>query len=59
MAFGHFSDIAFVSAGYAPRAKSVVFAGCAPGKGRDFCPGRVAGWSQGSFAEVKSDGLLA
>jgi hypothetical protein len=27
MAFGHFSDIGFVSAGYAPRAKSVVFAG--------------------------------
>jgi hypothetical protein len=29
LAFGRFSDISFVAAGYAPRAKGVTFAGCA------------------------------
>ena len=42
MTCGHFSDIAFVSAG----------------KRRDFCPGRVAGCSRGRLAKIKSDTLL-
>jgi len=30
---GHFSDIGFVFAGYAPRAKGATFAGCLLGAG--------------------------